>query len=492
MKQCKRQLFDSVKWRVFLGCAILSAVILGLLWLFQICFLDSFYRGIKTKQIESCAQEIVKHIDDYNLDARLESISREKQVCIAITDETGYKIHSQEAWQNCVIHRMDEVLYVRAYNLTLENGGTYLERAKTLQGPHRAESGLWDTEKRLRMSPETLLYTTITQKKDGSVRFILLNTKLTPVTATVETLRIQLIWITIFMAVLAFSLALILSQVISKPIRRINESAKGLAKGNYHTSFSETGYREIRELAQTLNYAARELSKVEGLQRELVANISHDLRTPLTMIIGYAEVMRDLPGENSPENIQVIIDEATRLSTLVNDVLDLSKLQAGSESLQVEIFNLTAGVRSILDRYGKMTDYTITFQSEADVWVKGDPLKLSQVIYNLVNNAINYTGADKKVMLYQTITGSRVRIEVVDTGDGIPQDQLTDIWERYYKIDKTHKRAQVGTGLGLSIVKSILDLHPGTTYGVQSKEGVGSRFWFEMDLQTPRLPEKVE
>lgn len=460
---------------------------LAFLWIFQTCFLDSFYQNIKVKQIQSCAQEIVKHINDEDLDTRLETIARDKQVCIVITDETGFMLHSQEAWQSCVIHRMDEILYVRAYYITLQNGGTYLERAKTVKEPTKAESGLWDKGGKLRLDPETLLYTAIAAKTDGSVRFILLNTKLTPVTATVETLRVQLIWITVIMIMLAFVLALILSQVISEPIRKINTSAKQLAKGNYDASFSETGYQEIVELAQTLNYAAKELSKVEGLQRELVANISHDLRTPLTMIIGYAEVMRDLPNENTPENIQVIIDEATRLSTLVNDVLDISKLQSGSETMQVEIFNLTENIHAILQRYSKMTDYSITFQSEGTVWVKGDPLKLSQVIYNLVNNAITYTGEDKKVMIYQTVKEQRVRIEVVDTGEGIDPDRLNDIWERYYKVDKTHKRAQVGTGLGLSIVKSILDLHPGTTYGVQSKLHVGSRFWFEMDIQHPPL-----
>ncbi len=484
------RLLGSIKWRVFTACAVLVAVVLGVLWVFQTGLLNTFYRSIKVKQLQSCMQQIIKNIDDPELDSLLEEISAEKQLCIVITDETGFVLHSQKEMRDCLIHRMDALTYVSAYYLTLKNGGAYFEQTQQLWENDKAETAAEPAQ--TGDGTKLLLYMAVTAQADGSPRFILLNTKMFPVTAAVETLQVQLTWITAIMLVLAFLMALLLSYMVSKPIRRINESAKQLAAGNYQVTFSEGGYREVQELAQTLNYAARELSKVDGLQRELVANVSHDLRTPLTMIVGYAEVIRDLPNENTPENIQVIIDEATRLSDLVSDVLDLSKLQSGAETLQVEVFNLTESIRSLLKRYGKMTDYSITFQAETDAWVKGDPLKMTQVVCNLVNNAINYTGPDKRVALRQTTAANRVRVEITDTGAGIEPSKLNDIWERYYKVDKTHKRAQVGTGLGLSIVKSILDLHPGTTYGVMSELGKGSCFWFEMERQDPPLPEGKE
>ena len=117
------------------------------------------------------------------------------------------------------------------------------------------------------------------------------------------------------------------------------------------------------------------------------------------------------------------------------------------------------------------------------MYVYADELKISQVIYNLVNNAVTYCGADKTVTLRQTVQGGAVRISVSDTGEGIPADRLQDIWERYYKVDKEHKRAQVGTGLGLSIVRNILEMHGGA-YGVESVLGQGSTFWFELPLAT--------
>jgi len=326
-----------------------------------------------------------------------------------------------------------------------------------------------------------IIYLSVIQNPNGINRLILLETEVTPVDSTVDTLKVQLTWLTVLMIMLGIGLALYIANRISKPIVSINESAKVLATGNYNIRFEEAGSTETTELGQTLNYAAVELSKVENLRRELLANVSHDLRTPLTMIKGYSEVMRDLPGENTPDNAQILIEEASRLTDLVNDMLDLSKLEAGAIALKTERYNLTKDLREILNRYDRLADFNFSLEADEDIYVRADELKISQVVYNLINNAINYSLDDKTIIVRQIQTGDHVRIEIIDRGEGIPGDKLKDIWDRYYKIDKEHKRAQIGTGLGLSIVKNILDMHGGT-YGVQSKEGIGSTFWFELPL----------
>ncbi|WP_457945118.1 ATP-binding protein [Caproiciproducens sp. LBM24188] len=469
-----------IKWRIFGGFAIFTLLILVLLWMFQVVFLDNFYKFIKTNEIRSSAESLVETMNSDDFIDTVNSICQNTQINIMVTNEKGQILYKFFAMPTGIAERFSRVnspLYLtQVYDVAESQGGTYLERSQH-GGP-----GMGGPQRDGRMAePETILYARTAVKSDGTKLMFLLTSNISPVTATVNTLRVQLTYITVIMLILALVLAVILARHISQPIVRINQTAGRLAHGDYDVTFEEKGYREVAELAHTMNYAASELSRTETLRRDLIANVSHDLRTPLTMITGYSEVMRDLPGENTPENVQIIIDEATRLTTLVNDMLDLSKLQSGTQTYLRENFNLTQSLRTILLRYSKLTDYNITFSADCDVTVCGDELKISQVFYNLVNNAITYTGPDKVVDIRQIVHDGKVRVEVRDTGEGIPQDKLNDIWDRYYKVDKEHKRAQIGTGLGLSIVKTILDMHGGA-YGVSSQEGVGSVFWFELDI----------
>lgn len=257
-----------------------------------------------------------------------------------------------------------------------------------------------------------------------------------------------------------------------------------MARGNYEVSFNGRGYREITELSDTLNVTAQALGRVDRLRKDLVANVSHDLRTPLTMIIGYGEVMRDIPGENTPENIQIIVDEAQRLSLLVDDLLNLSQVEAGVRRMEKSRFNLTEEIRKTLSRYQKLVEqqgYTVAFKAEGDAWVYADQVKIGHVVYNLINNAISFTGEEKKVTVCQNITASQVRIDVIDYGVGIPPEEMDSIWNRYYSKKTPHRRAVIGTGLGLSIVKEVLQLH-NAAFGVDSKPEKGSDFWFILPL----------
>jgi signal transduction histidine kinase len=287
------------------------------------------------------------------------------------------------------------------------------------------------------------------------------------------------------MIIFSIILALLIAKRVSRPIEELNDSTKKLAIGDYNVKFDASGYKEIKELSKTLTYTASELSKVDRLKNELIANISHDLRTPLTLISGYAEAMRDLPNESTPENAQIIVDEAQRLTTLVNDVLDISKIQAGKEVLNVAPFNLTEMINTAIKRMREMVKnlgYKIEFEYDKQVNVIADETKIYQAFYNLLINAINYTGFDKIVEVHQIVEGDTVKIEVKDTGEGVSEENLPYIWDRYYKIEKTHKRAVAGTGIGLSIVKSVIEMHGGK-YGVVSKTNEGSTFWFSLNIK---------
>ena len=315
---------------------------------------------------------------------------------------------------------------------------------------------------------------------------IFVNTSLEPLDNTISILSQQLTIVSIIVLILAFVIGYFISKRISKPIENINEKAKKLANGNYNFEFdTNSNIYEIDELANTLNYTKKELAQTDELRRDLLANVSHDLKTPLTMIKGYAEMIRDLNSENVEkrnDNLNVIIEESERLNVLVEDLLTLSKIQSNKDTIVKEKFDLIELINNIVKRYTIYKDtegYVFEINSPKEIIINADKKKLEQVIYNLINNAINYTGNDKKIII-NVIIDHKVRVEIKDTGKGINQEDLPHIWEKYYHSKKKHKRNVIGTGIGLSIVKTILESH-GFKYGVESKKNKGTTFYFEIE-----------
>ncbi len=287
--------------------------------------------------------------------------------------------------------------------------------------------------------------------------------------------------------VAAFAVGGLLSSLIARPVTEVTEEAKELARGNYDLNIrTDYFFSEIAELSEALDAARVQVSKADRVQRELIANVSHDFKTPLTMIKAYASMIREISGENKEKrdaHAQIIIDEADRLSALVSDVLDLSRLRAGETETQT-VFDLSEEVRGILSRFDYLTEtqgYKIEAVIDDDLVVRAERSRIGQVVYNLVGNAVNYTGEDKRVRVKLLRTGEMARLEVIDSGHGIPEEEVDTIWDRYYRSEQTHKRPVQGSGLGLSIVKNILLQH-GAPFGVISEVGKGSCFWAEFRL----------
>lgn len=464
--------------------------------------MNRIYQEIKITEIVNSSKTLVSSVDSENLDNISEDIAVGNEVCVMILNVDRCEVVvSKDVISDCTIHNyfITKTPFGNAYNFirmfdlyerTKENGGSAMfhvsgRQSEKFRREYPGAANAADTR-------DSIIYIVNTKNKSGDTVAVFLNSVISPVTATVKTLRSLLLWLSFALIILALLMSFLISAKVSKPIANLSGKARELATGDYNVRFEGNGFDEVNELSESLNYAASELSKVDSLRSELLANISHDLRTPLTLIAGYAEVMRDIPDENTNDNLQIIIDESNRLTNLVRDAFDISLLQSGDAKFEFAEFAMTNCIESELTRYNKLRGcegYTITFDYDALVTVNGDRQKIMQAVYNLVNNAVNYSGEDKTVRVKQSVIGDRVRISITDTGEGIPEDKLPLIWERYYKVDKTHRRAQVGTGLGLSIVKGIVEAHGGS-YGVASEIGKGSTFFIEFDaLSIEKLEE---
>ncbi len=477
-----------LKWKIFAYILAFTGIIIMVFCVFQIFMLEKMYKATKTEQIAELFVEIEQKIvtvDDFK-DQKLLNDLRESATdfetaiyLFKISGEDVVTINNGDYYQ----HLKDQTIFndiIEKAKVASKWKQFYIIFDNNVPAPNKMDYPI------IHDAPISSIDTAIISGKFIEVNeidyLLILDSRLTPVDPAVTTLKQQLLYISLIVIVLAVVVALIIAGIISKPIRNINESAKKLAEGKRDIAFNGRGYAEISELNNTLNYAVAELKKTDELQKELLANISHDLKTPITLISGYAEMMKDLPEEFNAENLQLIIDECNRLNLLVKDLLDLSKLQTKTTIFNYEEFNLTALINSIVERnnlFFEPEGFSITFNFEDEVIILADSKKLEQVIYNFIINAVNYSKNVKQIDVIQEINADKVRIIVKDYGIGIKQEEQELIWNRYYRVDKTHNRSNKGTGLGLAIVKEILDTH-GFTYGVESIENEGSSFYFEL------------
>lgn len=443
---------------------IFSICILVFLMLFQVIFFHNYYEYTKRSELKQTTQDIFHNFDEEHYENYLDNLSHDSGICIELIKENTLLYSSASFNRGCMTP-------LSSMNLTYKKdfiNSALNTKMYELTNP--------------KFNNKTLL-SALRLKNDF---YIFISVSLEPLDSATILLKRQFFYITILVIGLSFLLAYVLSKKISKPILEIHNKTKRFSKGDYKINFeTNTQIKEICELETTLNEMKEDLSKTEELRMELLSNVSHDLKTPLTMIKAYAEMVRDLTYQNEEkrnQNLNTIIEETERLNELVNDILTLSITSCSIYTPNLERIHLKDLIDSILKRYEILKEtenYQFLLEYEEDVFIKADKKQLEQVIYNLINNAINYTGDDNKVFIRIRVNEEIVRLEITDTGKGMDKKELNTIWNRYYHSDKKHKRGVVGTGLGLSIVKNILESHQ-FPYGVLSKKGCGTTFYFEM------------
>lgn len=475
MRQHRR--FKSINFILWVSFLAFAAFILILAWVFQITLLRTFLTVQVKDELESFGREIYQTlermspqssqvIDGYILSK--ENDNRATDIFI-LNLEDGGKLHpSSEDGQLVTGVASDQFEKVKEKLADSPYGDSVIVQISGSSYVYAAKMAMMTSG-----SPEVtdvclyISYSTVLADK------------------TVGNMQLQLVLISLIVIFVALIISGLLSMELTKPISQISRAAKRMATGDYSVDFqAQYSYAEMNALAETLNYAKEEISRADELQKEVLANVTHDLKTPLTMIKAYASMIQEISGDNPEKrekHTQVIIDETDRLTALVNDILKMSKIRSGMDTLKTEEFNLSEFIHTVLERFEFLTEtqgYTIVRDIDDELYTRADKDKIEQVVYNLIGNAVNYTGDDKKITVSLHRKNEKIRFSVTDTGKGIPPEECSTIWERYYSSAETHKRPIKGTGLGLSIVKTILVKH-GFGFGVDSEVGKGSTFFVD-------------
>ena len=481
--------FRQLKYSLWMYFLLYTAMIMLIIWVFQIVFLDSFYQRVRYNNLIEKGNALTKQMS-------IEEVTNED-----VDDWINSYISANELGiYSYLLHYEKGVLIVESpysnflpdANKPQTNGPSGVENSSIFQSVVQElnssdsktdENYICDYFTGNDNVTQFCVYASSVKNELGDFYLVMISSNDT-LKEILSVIQYQLSIITILVVLISLVASWAISTRLSDPIQRMSSTAKKLAEGDYSVVFSGNSYDELNELAETLNFAKEGLAKSGSLQRDLLANVSHDLKTPLTMIKAYAEMIRDISGDNKEKrelHTKVIIDEADRLAMLVNDILNLSKLQNNSETLEFSQVNLSELVERIIYRFDAMMQekgYCIIKEIDDDLFAYCDEKKIEQVVYNLIGNSINYTGNDKKVKVYLRKINEVILLEIVDSGKGIVPEQINDIWERYYRFSDTHQRPVKGTGLGLSIVKTILEAHR-LKFGVISKVGVGSNFFVE-------------
>ncbi len=479
---------ESIRFKLWTTIMTLVFIILTPIWYFQVVRLADSYAASRQNETEKVTVYLSNQLKqmDYTDEFRelATQVSLSSGICVVfydasmLQDFSNARIYDTNSTQTGSVCQMD---------LLVEDQQKYIVQQTAVN----QDKVIPFLETSMEDYPSYIYASYIKLENENYI--MVTSGDVAPVGRVLMTIKEQLMMITIPVIIGASIIAFLIARSFSKPIMKLTLATKEMARGKYETRVAVDSDDEIGILQTNFNDMAEEISHFEDMRRDLIANVSHDLKTPLTMIRGYAETIKDLTGdykEKREQQLDIIIEESDRLNALVNDILNLSKYQSGQIVLDYSNFDLNEMILGTLDQYSLLKDhqgYQFVYEpSKMPVMIWADSLRMKQVFYNILNNAINHTGDDKKIIIRLADRGKRYRVEISDTGFGIPKEELARIWDRYYKLDKSGKRRVAGTGIGLSIVKSILSAHE-ALFGVDSEIQKGATFWFEL-----KKPEQKE
>ena len=481
-------------WFLCLICLLL----LGLFWFLSTQLLEPLYTKHIQKQLTAEAEMIVAEMDDAiakgeilsywafggikvtnddffsQLGSDIYSNGELSSFCVDISDATLRTIKKYENLSYCSLHQ-------KSFPDTLDDDIAYSTARQVRQ--YCRENGAFA---RVLPAAKPSAYNQLVVGRmtaDGAYT-VLVSTTLMHVSEAGEVMSTVLPLAAALIFVFAMSAAWLFSEWFTKPLRQLSRAARQMAKGNYAVQVESRRSDELGDLAQDFNHMAEEVQRAAQMQRDLLANVSHDLRTPLTLIKGYAETVRDLTGDDKThrdEQMNIIVDEADRLTALVSSVMELSKVTSGTYKCERVHFDMGQLCDEVSERYDAIcaqNGWQLQLElPEEELPVYADPDMMQRALHNLLGNAMHHIGQDGIFILRAFRCSEGVRVEVEDHGPGIAAADLPYIFDRYYR--SRSDAGKQGTGLGLSITKAIFQQHS-FRFGVQSTVGKGTTFWFVM------------
>ena len=314
---------------------------------------------------------------------------------------------------------------------------------------------------------------------------LFIHTPMPYILQTIDEVRNLILNVVGFVGSIVFIWIYTISKQMTKPLKEMNSVAKTIASGQFNERIEVKGNDEIAELGLSLNHMAEELDKIEENRRGFIANISHDLRSPLTSIQGFVTAILDgtIDIEHQEKYLKIVLSEAQRLITMTNTILDLNQMQEGRKPVEKVNFNINQMIdKAILSLESRMKEKNVTISKELDLqhsWVLGDMGSINRVIQNLLDNAFKFVNEGGHIIIRTTFRKNKIWVSILNNGPAIPEAQQKLIWERFYKADSSRGEDKKGVGLGLVIVKEIIKNH-GEVIGVHSKEGQYVEFYFSL------------
>ena len=314
---------------------------------------------------------------------------------------------------------------------------------------------------------------------------LLIHTPMPFILQTIDEVTNLILNVVGFIGSIVFIWIYTISKQMTKPLKEMNSVAKTIASGQFDKRINVKGNDEIAELGLSLNHMAEELDKIEENRRSFIANISHDLRSPLTSIQGFVTAVLDgtIDADHQERYLKIVLSEAQRLITMTNTILDLNQMQESEKPVEKIGFNINNMIdKAVLSLESRAKEKRVTISKEIDPedgWVLGEVDSINRVIQNLLDNAFKFVNEGGHIIVRTTCRHNKIWVRILNNGPAIPEDQQKLIWERFYKADSSRGEDKKGVGLGLVIVKEIIKKH-NEVIGVYSQEGEYVEFYFSL------------